>query len=103
MEIKVFWTDTALNNLEDIFEYHKFKASVDIARRLVKRIVESTIRIQNSPKIGKVEELLRDRKFEYRFIVIGNYKIIYWIEDNLIKIAAIFDTRQNLEKINKFI
>jgi len=22
MEIKVFWTETALNNLEDIFEYY---------------------------------------------------------------------------------
>ncbi len=32
MEIKVFWTETALNNLEDIFEYYKYKASVKIAK-----------------------------------------------------------------------
>lgn len=101
MEIKVFWTQTALNNLEDIFEYHKFKASIDIARKLVKKIVDSTILLQNSPKIGRIEELLRHRKFEYRFIIVGNYKIIYWIEDNYIKIAAVFDTRQNPEKIKK--
>ncbi len=101
MEIKVFWTQTALNNLEDIFEYHKIKASINVARKLVKKIVSSTILIQNNPKIGRVEELLRDRKFEYRFIIVGNYKIIYWIEDNYIKIAAVFDTRQNPEKIKK--
>jgi len=101
VEIKVFWTQTALNNLEDIFEYHKFKASIDIARKLVKKIVDSTILLQNSPKIGRIEELLRHRKFEYRFIIVGNYKIIYWIEDNYIKIAAVFDTRQNPEKIKK--
>ncbi len=45
--------------------------------------------------------MLRHRKFEYRFIVVGNYKIIYWAEDNLIKIVAVFDTRQNPEKIRK--
>ena len=101
MEIKVFWTQTALNNLEDIFEYHKFNASINIARKLVKKIVNSTILLQNSPKIGRIEELLRHRKFEYRFIVVGNYKIIYWIENNYIKIAAVFDTRQNPEKIQK--
>jgi len=99
MEIKVFWTQTALNNLEDIFEYYKYNASIRIARRLVKEIVLSTIRIQNSPKIGRIEELLRDRKFEYRFIVVKNYKIIYWIEDKYIKIATVFDSRQNPEKI----
>jgi len=99
VEIKVFWTQTALNNLEDIFEYHKLKASVNIARKLVKKIVATTILLQKSPKIGRREELLKDRKYEYRFIIVGNYKIIYWIEDNYVKIAAIFDTRQNPEKI----
>ena len=101
MEIKILWTQTALNNLEDIFEYYKFKASVNVARKLVKKIVSSTILIQKNPKIGRVEELLKHRKFEYRFIIVGNYKIIYWIEGNYIKIAAVFDTRQNPEKIKK--
>jgi plasmid stabilization system protein ParE len=67
MEIKVFWTETALNNIEDIFEYYKLKASVRIARNLVKRLVKSTLQLQNSPKIGTKEELLADRKFEYLF------------------------------------
>ena len=99
MAIKVYWTQTALNNLEDIFEYHKFKASILIARKLVKNIVNATILLQNSPELGRIEELLRHRKFEYRFIVEGNYKIIYWIEDNYVKIATVFDTRQHPKKI----
>jgi plasmid stabilization system protein ParE len=101
MEIKVFWTKTALNNLEDIFEYYKYKASVRVARKLVKGLVKSTLKLQESPKIGRKEELLIDRKFEYRFLVVGNYKIIYWIEDNYIKIATVFDCRQNPQKIKK--
>lgn len=101
MEIKVFWTETALNNIEDIFEYYKFKASVRIARKLVKKLVKSTLQLQNSPKIGTKEELLANRKLEYRFLVVENYKIIYWIEDNYIKIATVFDCKQNPEKIKK--
>jgi len=101
MEIRVFWTQTALNNLEDIFEYYKFNASVKVARKFVKKIVETTIILQNSPEIGRIEDLLKDRKIEYRFLVVKNYKIIYWIKDNFIKIAAVFDTRQNPEKIKE--
>jgi plasmid stabilization system protein ParE len=100
MEIKVFWTQTALNNLEDIFEYYKYKASPQIAKKIVRKIAEATILLQKSPKSGRTEDLLKDRKFIYRFIVVRNYKIIYWIEDNYIKIASVFDTRQNPNKIN---
>ena len=101
MEIKVFWTQTALNNLEDIFEYYKINASIKVARNLVKKIIETTIILQNSPKIGRIEDLLKDRIFEYRFLVIKNCKIIYWIEDNYIKIATVFDTRQNPQKLKE--
>ena len=101
MEIRVFWTQTALNNLEDIFEYYKINASIKVARKLVKEIIETTIILQNSPKLGRIEAFLKDRKFEYRFLVVKNYKIIYWIEENYIKIATVFDTRQNPEKIKE--
>jgi plasmid stabilization system protein ParE len=101
MEMKVFWTQTALNDIENIFEYYKYKASPQTARKLVKEIVKAAFYIRKSPQIGKTEELLIERKFEYRFLVTGNYKIIYWIENNYIKIATVFDTRQNPEKIKK--
>lgn len=99
MEIRVFWTETALNNLEDIFEYYKYKESTKVAGDIVKRIVKATIRLQKAPKMGKKEDLLKGRNNEYRFIVEGKYKIIYWIEDKYIKIATVFDIRQNPEKI----
>jgi toxin ParE1/3/4 len=43
--------------------------------------------------------MLSERKFEYRYLVQGNYKIIYRIEGNYIRIAVVFDTRQNPEKL----
>jgi mRNA-degrading endonuclease RelE of RelBE toxin-antitoxin system len=44
--------------------------------------------------------LLENRNIEYHYIVESNYKIIYSIDDEnqFIKIADVFDTRQNPEK-----
>ena len=99
MELRVFWTNTARFQLEDIFNYYKSKASIRVARKLVKQIIERTIQLEKNPESGLKEPLLTDRKFEYRYLVEGNYKIIYWIEDNYIKVATVFDCRQNPEKI----
>lgn len=99
MEIafKILWTDFAINQLKDIFDYHLVKASPIVAQRLVQKIIDATIILENNPKSGRKEELLLNRPQEFRFVVVKNYKIIYWIdyEFNIINIATIFDTRQN--------
>jgi len=105
MEIvfKILWTDFAINQLKDIFDYHLIIASPTIAERLIQRIIDSTIILENNPKSGRKEGLLTDRYQEFRFVIIKNYKIVYWIdyEFNIINIAAVFDTRQNPKKISK--
>lgn len=101
MELKVFWTETALNQLRDIFDYYKVKADHQVARNIVRKIVNRTIQLERNPRSGQKEPLLETRKFEYRYLVEGNYKIIYWIEDNYVKIATVFDSRQNPEKLAK--
>ena len=54
-------------------------------------------------ELFQIEELLIDRKSVYRYIVCGNFKIIYSIDKELklIKIADVFDTRQNPIKIKR--
>ena len=101
MDLTVFWTDTALERLEDIFDYYKNKASEKVAKELVKKIVDKTILLETHPKIGQVEELLIDRKYEYRYLVEGNYKIIYWVEAPIVNIATVFDCRQNPVKMKE--
>ncbi len=105
MEIvfKVLWTDSAIDQLKDIFDYHLVKASPNIAQRLVQKIIDATIILENNPKSGRKEDLLADRIQEFRFIILKSYKVIYWIdyELNVINIATVFDTRQNPEKITK--
>ena len=103
MDLKLFWTDTALGQLEDIFDYYKLTGSLSTARKITSSIVDKTIHLESHPRLGPKEELLKKRKNEYRYLVEGNYKIIYWIDEKKkqINVAAIFDCRQNPVKMKK--
>jgi toxin ParE1/3/4 len=103
MEVRVLWTDSALSQLEDIYDYYKIKASPRIAKKLVKTLIEETILLESNPLIGVKESLLSKRPFEYRFLVKNNYKIIYRFDEKLIRIISVFDCRQNPLKIEKIV
>ncbi len=50
--------------------------------------------------MGAIEALLAELGLEHRYIVEGNFKIIYRIAEETIYITDIFDTRRNPEDIN---
>jgi len=105
MEIifRILWSDFAIIQLKDIFDYHFIKASSNIAQRLVQKIIDATIILEKNPKAGRKEDLLETRSQEFRFILVKNYKIIYWIdyEFQIINISMVFDTRQDPQYIKK--
>ncbi len=80
MDLKVFWTDTALEQLENIFDYYKVNVSISIARKIVKQIVNKTIQLEKTPRIGQKEPLLESRKIEYNTSLLIITKLfIGWI------------------------
>lgn len=101
MELEIVWSQFAEDKLQDIFYYYKHKASLKIARKIITEIVDKTVNLNENPKIGQIEELLIQRPQEFRYLVTGNYKIIYYInlDAGRIFIANVFDARQNPEKI----
>jgi plasmid stabilization system protein ParE len=103
MEIvyKVLWTETAISHIKDIYDYHIIKAGHKIAQRSIQKIIDSTLLLETNPFLGRNEEFLKDRKQAFKFLVEGNYKIIYWLDHNfkVIHISSVFDTRQNPGKI----
>lgn len=101
MEVKVLWSDTSLIQLQEIFDYHNLRASVSVARKIVKGLVEKSLLIETNPLIGIREPLLADRSFEYRFFIESNYKIIYRFDENIVRIISIFDCRKNPQKLEK--
>jgi plasmid stabilization system protein ParE len=99
MEVKILWSESALAQLEEIFEFHKTRASATVARNLVKTIIQNTMIMESNPFIGVKEPLLSDRSFEYRYLIVKNYKIIYRYDDNIVRINMIFDCRQDPGKM----
>jgi len=103
MELKIFWTNFSQNELEKIVEYYHEKAGSQVAKKLIINLFKETNKLKKFPKLGQVEELLLNRKEEFRYIVSKNYKIIYCINQakGRVEIHDIFDTRQNPIKIER--
>ena len=79
--MKVSWTNFALNSLHDIFAYYKENVSVIVARNIKDNILSSTRQLEQHPLSGSVEALLTDLNEGHRYLIRGNYKIIYKIQN----------------------
>jgi plasmid stabilization system protein ParE len=56
MDLAVFWTHFAKAELRKIFDFHKEKASLTIARKVANGIYQATLRLAEKPEIGPKEE-----------------------------------------------
>ncbi|MFY1045593.1 type II toxin-antitoxin system RelE/ParE family toxin [Chryseobacterium sp. GP-SGM7] len=93
--MKIIWTEFAIQNLKAIFEYYAVKAGRKVAHKLRKQIFESTKHLIQNPESGQLEFYLEHLNKHYRYILSGNFKIIYRVENNQVIINDIFDARQN--------
>lgn len=98
--MKIVWADFAIENLKEIFNYYSAKANKKTAHKIRKQILNSANLLKNNPELGQVELYLENLKQNHRYLVIGNYKLIYRVFENLIIINDVFDTRQNPIKMN---
>jgi len=97
--VKIEWSELAISQLKDIYHYYTSNVNPITATRIINRIVKRVEILQKHPLSGQKEDLLYDYPEDFRYLVESNYKIIYWIETELITIATVFDCRQNPEKI----
>ena len=101
MEIKIEWSELSSKQLIDIYDYYSLKASPRIAKKIINKIIDRVEILSKNPLSGPKEELLNEMPEDFRYLIEGNYKIIYWQENKTIVIASVFDCRQNPEKIKK--
>ena len=98
--MKLIWTEFAIYNLKEIFDYHKEVTNTKVATKIRKNIFSSTKQLLKNPQSGQTELFLEKLKEDHRYIVAGHYKVIYKVSEDIIVITDIFDTRQNPVKIN---
>lgn len=103
MTFKIIWSEFAETQLDEIHEYYKKQASLQTAKKLLNGIINEPEKLIKTPLIGQEEELLKQRGIHYRYLIFKDYKLIYSVdmENALIKIADVFDTRQNPPKIKR--
>lgn len=103
MNFKIIWSDFSETQLDEIYEYYEKKASLKVATKIVTGIIKESEKLIKASFIGQEEELLKDREIQYRYLIFKNYKVIYSVDEQngFIKIADVFDTRQNPSKIKR--
>ena len=103
MKWEVVWSRFAEIQLTSIFKYHSEKASAEVATKIARNLILRVDKLTENPYIGQMEGLLSGRKESYPYLVHTNYKIIYSVdeENKLIKVADVFDTRQNPVKLRR--
>ena len=103
MGFEIIWSDFAESQLDKIYEYYVENVNIKVARNILSGILKAPDKLIENVEICQIEDLLIDREEQYRYIVYNNYKIIYSVNQKkkLIKIADVFDTRQNPTKMQR--
>lgn len=98
--MKIIWSDFASETLSEIYQYYKEKASPTIAQKIKAEIFTATRQLKKHSSSGQIEINLEELNEGHRYLVKGNYKIIYKEIPEGMLITDVFDTRQDPININ---
>ncbi|MBD2488448.1 type II toxin-antitoxin system RelE/ParE family toxin [Aulosira sp. FACHB-615] len=89
--MKVFWTETAIENLSAIYTYIS-QNSPQYAARIVDRITRRSEQIANFPLSGRIVPEFETEQI--REVIEGSYRIIYYIKPEQIEVLAVIHGSQ---------
>lgn len=90
----VIWTSEAFSDLESIFDFIHSQSS-NAAVGIVKAVLARARQLQQYPESGALHPAIHQNSSKYRYLVEGNYKIIYSYPKNAVYIHAVIDCRQD--------
>ncbi len=99
--MNVIWTNEALQETKAIYNYYKSRASIKVAESIKRKIFLSTKNLNIHARKGQTEVLLKHKIDEFRYLLAGNYKVIYKIVEKDVYIMKVFDCRRNPDVIIK--
>ena len=98
--MKIIWANLAVRSLKEIFLFHKLTAGRRIALKIKSGIFSATRQLLEQPEMGPLEASLEKLNEGHRYLVNGNYKVVYKIVNEGILVTDLFDTRQEPTKMN---
>ena len=93
--MRVIWDSRAKEAQRQIAAYIRHQFGVKFEKNFMQKVDQTVCMLVKSPNIGRIDPLFADRPIAYRSIVInGLSKLVYYIKDDTIRIAAFWDTRR---------
>jgi len=93
--MKIIWTKEALQDTKLIYNYYKLRVSINVAESIKNQILSLSKTLNKQARQGQLEELLVHKNEEFRYLLTGNYKVIYKIIEKEVFIMKVFDCRRN--------
>ena len=96
--MKIFFTRQSNARLENIYQFYLPKNEL-AATDIYNQILEQIEFLKKQPYMAALEPLLAGRVYPYRGLVILRlFKVIYYVENDVIIVADIWDCRQDIAK-----
>ena len=100
--MKVIWSQKAKESLKRIIGYIFLSFGEKTTEKFKDKVFQTEKTLAINPNIGPKEPLLNNYPKAYRSIVVNNLnKIVYYIENDTLHIAAIWDTRREPKTLIK--
>lgn len=96
--MKTSWDPGAKDSFREIARYIKMRFGRKARQNFMQEVKDMENSLKRSPNLGSIDPLFRDRTIAYRSVIVnGLSKMVYYIKDDTIRIAAFWDTRQEPE------
>ena len=93
--MKVIVQKATARQISRVYTYGEQHFGKRAAEKTHARIVEALHLLAANPRLGVAEPLLAGRKRQYRSLVVHKlFKLVYYVKDNTLYIAALWDTRR---------
>lgn len=92
--MKIHWHKRAADQLHQVEEYVLRDFGERIRQEFMDEVEQATLSLADMPTMGKIDPLFVYRKLTYRSIIVRRLnKIVYYVKNNTIHVAAFWDTR----------
>ncbi len=97
--MKIKWLVGAERSLDEAYEFLETVSPV-AAAKMYNSIMDDVLRLATMPHIGPIEPWLDEEPAMFRSLVSHKrYKVVYYVEDDTVFIADVWDCRQNPENL----
>ena len=97
---EVFWSPSAIRDLDDILDYVATSRGADAAVQLHSNIVGRVSTLSHLPKRARIVPELKEVGIrEYRELILAPYRIPFHISGKVVAVLGVFDGRRELSEL----